>query len=318
MAKVSYVQLDSVPRELFFRGLKSGDRFVNSRIVKKELLMTRKRLKGLTQKTLLPQITELWYGLSSTERDDWSAAGAVMNTNGFRLFVRDTAYRLQHSISGLATPSLFHQYLVGNLHVESPASEIKIEQLHPRQYYVSRKISGTKGQYQQVLVTENFTLPLTISLNYKSDLSVVDDPNFAKFTATVWHSYQGNDLFSDVSISLDYSADWQYAEATFSAVIGQVIGYSLNLWVKGLRGDVFFDNIKAVHSGQNWLRDTYCQNIQQEFTKNFFQIPKHWDPVILPDGSEYKSIYPSDAGVSFCELESGSFILQESGFKLIL
>jgi hypothetical protein len=58
-----------------------------------------------------------------------------------------------------------------------------------------------------------------------------------------------------------------------------------------LRGDLYIDNVKAEHSGQNWVRDTYCEDILQGFTKAFYQIPKHWAAVILPEGSMYDSIY---------------------------
>lgn len=294
MAKVSYVQLDTVPSELYFRGLKPGDRFTNSRIVRNNLLLTRKHRKGITQKSLLPTVSSMWQMLSDEEKTAWADAGAQCGLNGWRLFVKDTTARIQNEISGLATPSLLHQAFVGNLHVESPANEIQIEQLHPQNYYVYRKIAGTKGQYQNVSVIEAFSLPLTISLNYKSDLSVFSSPNFARYIATIWHSYQGVDYLTDFVIDLDYSADWQHAELDVTNVIGQVVGYTLQLWIKGLRGDLFFDNIKSEHNGQNWVRDTFCNNIDQTFTKAFFQIPKHWVAVNLPDGTDFESVYPAD------------------------
>jgi len=54
---------------------------------------------------------------------------------------------------------------------------------------------------------------------------------------------------------------------------------------------LYFDNIIVEHTGQNWARDPFCNNVAQTFTRGFYQIPKHWAAVILPEGSWYDSIY---------------------------
>ncbi len=58
-----------------------------------------------------------------------------------------------------------------------------------------------------------------------------------------------------------------------------------------MRGDVWIDNISAVHSGQNWVRDTHCNNLRQAFTKQFYQVPSHWVAIDLPIGSFFISEY---------------------------
>jgi len=58
-----------------------------------------------------------------------------------------------------------------------------------------------------------------------------------------------------------------------------------------LQGDLYFDNIKAEHSGQNWVRDTFCNDINQAFTKAFFQVPKHWIADVIEEGANFESIY---------------------------
>ena len=36
----------------------------------------------------------------------------------------------------------------------------------------------------------------------------------------------------------------------------------------------------------------YCKNINEGFTRAFFQVPKHWVGVEIPEGASFESIYP--------------------------
>jgi hypothetical protein len=294
MAKTTYVDIPAGQEDNYYSGLNQNDRFLFGRIVRKDTLLSRKRVVGLTQRSLLPQIAVLWNALSDAERLAWKNAGAKCNLTGWRLFVQDQCIRIKNEIAGVATPSLFHQSWVGQIHIEAPADEIKIAQLHPRFYWVSRKVVGRKGMYEPVKVTEDVTLPLKIGLSYKSNLTEVSSPTFAKLYVSVWHSYQGENLYYEHAINLDYIHGWQTVEATLSYLSGYVVGYNLYIHLSGLTGDLFFDNVKAEHSVQNWARDPACVNIDTTFTRAFFQVPKHWVAITLPEGAEYDSIYPSD------------------------
>lgn len=293
MAKTTYVDILPGLEQAYFTGVQSSDRFVFSRIIKKTTLLSVKKKKGLTLRSLLPQVSETWQGLSEAQKTAWSSAGAQCDLNGYRLFVQDQSLRIKNEMSGTATPSTLHQSLVGNLHIEAPATELKITQIHPRFYWVSRKVTGKKGMYEPVLVTEDLALPVTISLNYKSNLTATGGGSFAKFYARFWHSYQGADQYTDLEISLDLIADWKNAETTLTTLLGYVIRYDLYIHLYNLQGDLYVDNIKVEHSGQNWARDPWCKDINQGFTRAFYQIPKHWAGVIVPDGAIYDSIYPT-------------------------
>jgi hypothetical protein len=313
MAIVSTVDIVSGLDEKYWSNLTPQDRFFLSRVRKKITLFSRKRKKGLTQKSLLPQVAEAWNLLSDAVKLDWKNAGAECNLNGYRLFVQDKCARIVNDLSGNATPSLLHQSWVGQLHIEDPASELKITQLHPKFYYVYKKVAGTKSQYSPVKIDESFALPLTISLNYKSELeSISGNPAilgvcilgdfflgdefgvgdaFVKFYADVWSLYQGQDITTRLEIDLDLVSDWKNAEAVLSSVIGQVVGYNLFIHLYNVRGELYIDNVHATHSAQNWARDPFCKDINQGFTRAFYQIPKHWAAVTAPDGTWYESIY---------------------------
>lgn len=291
MAKITYLDIDLPLQGLYFAGLKQADRFYTSRVVHNPTIFSKKRIKGLTQRSLLPQIAALWQAFSPAEKESWENAGVQTNMKGYRLFVKDQVLRIKNGFEGVATPSLLHQSLVGNLHIESPGDELKIIQLHPRSYWISKPVRGKKGMRELVEITEDFALPLKISLNYKSNLTSTGVGSFAKYYARVWHSYQGVDIYTDLEIPLDFISDWKNAEATISSLLGYVVGYNLNIHLYRLQGDLFFDNIKAEHSGQNWVRDPYCNDIEQSFTRAFFQVPKHWVADIIPTGADFNSIY---------------------------
>jgi hypothetical protein len=291
MTKVSYVDILPEFEEQFWASLRSGDRYVFSRLCKKQVFFSRKRKKGISARSLLPEIATAWNSLTAGEKEDWSLAAENSNLNGYRLFVQDKTARILNDFSGNATPDTLHQSWVGNLKIESPASELKIVQPHPSFYWISRKVGGKKGMFAPVLITENFSLPLKIGLNYSSNLTSTGAGSFAKFYARIWYSYQGVDLFEELTINLGLISDWQKVEATLTELTSYVVRYELYFHLFNVRGDLFFDNVVAEHSAQNWVRDPFCLDINQGFTRAFYQVPKNWAAVILPTGSMLDSVY---------------------------
>lgn len=291
MAKTSYIDIAPELDPLYFSGLQSGDRFTYARVGRKNTLISRKTKKGISQRSLLPEISISWATLSDAQKLLWSNAGAQCGLNGWRLFIQDYCARRVNDLVGLATPSLFHQSWVGNLNIVSPASEAQLIQAHPRNYYVQRKIIGTKSTYNPVLITENISLPLTISLNYSANLVSAGADPFAKFYAEIWYSYQGQNLSYILEIPLDLQTSWKFSTATVSSIQSIIVGYDLYFHLHDLRGDLYFDNVKATHSGQNWVRDPFCNDVNAGFTRNFYQVSKHWAAVIAGQGVLFESIY---------------------------
>jgi len=191
MAKTTFIELGPAEEELYFRSLQSSDRFFTSAIRVKSKILSRYKVKGLTQKSLLPQIAADWALKTDEQKEAWSDAGAQCNLNGWRLYVKDKCARIKNGLPGDSTPSLLHQVWAGQIHIEAPATGIKIVQLHPRSYYIYKKIYGTKSQYSPTLVTEDLAFPFTLGCNYKSDLEAAGDNPSAKIYARFWYRYQG-------------------------------------------------------------------------------------------------------------------------------
>jgi hypothetical protein len=291
MAKVKFISIPAGLEEFFNKSVQSSDRFVYSTVRMINPFTSRKKKSGLTQKSQLPLCSSLWENFDTTTQNLWKACGAITGLTGFRFFVQDKVLRLKNFIEGESTPSLLYQSSVGRLHVESPATGLLITQLHPLEYYVLRKKTGKATMYSAVKIVEEFVLPLNIYINYKTNLTAISGGYSARFYAIIYSSYQGRTIETPCDIDFDLVTDWKSASVGIGEVIGLVRGYALFLELDGVRGDVWFDCVQAVHSGQNWVRDRNCNNIKQAFTKQFFQVPANWVAIDLPAGSYYNSEY---------------------------
>jgi len=291
MAKVKFVSIPAGLEEFFNNAVQSSDRFVYSTVRMTNPFTSRRKKIALTQKSQLPLCSQIWKSLTQEVIDNWNTCGDLTGLTGFRFFVQDKVLRLKNFIEGESVPSLLYQSMVGRLHVESPATGLLITQLHPLEYYVLRKKTGKATMYDAVKIVEEFVLPLNININYKANLTAIEGGYSARFYAIIYSSYQGRTIETPCDIDFDLVTDWKSASVGIGEVIGLVRGYALFLELDGVRGDVCFDCVQAVHSGQNWVRDRNCNNIKQTFTKQFFQVPANWVAIDLPEGSYYNSEY---------------------------
>lgn len=291
MAKTSY-QL--IPPELslsYSKALTSGDRYTVPRVRRRVLYFSRDKLKGFRESSLIPSLSVEWQALTPSERTAWNNAGAVCSLSGFKLFLRDRALRLKNNLSGSGEPSLLHQLEVGLLRVEAPASHIRIAQLHPSWYYVRRKVRGSRDSFESVRVNESFGLPLNLAISYNADLVAAGPSPRARFFCVVFSHYQGRTIENTVEIPFTLGAGWTRAFASFSDAVGVARGYTAFIEIADARGDLLVDNIELEHSGQNWARDPFCNDIDQGFTGAFYQVPKHWVADDVPEGAFFGSVY---------------------------
>lgn len=291
MAKTSYQLVPPEIDQSYKRALQSGDRFQIPVVKRKSLFTSRNSKKGLSQKSLMPELAPVWAGFDSTTKTNWENAGVFDGLTGWKEFLKDTALRRANGGTGYATPQTDRQCNVGRMHVESPATGFTLEQLHPNNYYVQKKVRGTKSQYVPVLVTEHLFLPLTIGISYRADLTTLSGGGSARFFVEVYSHYQGRELTTKLEIPFNLDGNWHVEEETLTGAFGVVRGYTAFIQIENCHGDLYFDNVRIEHSGQNWCRDPHCNNIAQDFTKAFYQIPKTWGVDILPDGAFYRSFY---------------------------
>lgn len=293
MVTTTYLTIPPELEELYYKALQSGERFILPRIRPKTVIISRKRIAGLTRRSYLPTIAVLWHAFTDQQRADWKAASPYARPHGWASFVADQSKRIKFGIEGTATPNADHQDMVGKIQIVAPAEEIKIIQPHPSSYWVSRKVPGKKRMYEPVVVSEVLALPLKLTISYKSNLVSTGGGSFARFYASIRHLYQGQNLNHDEIIEIPLQTNWAKQDTTISALAGIVASYNLYIHLYKVTGELWIDLVKAEHSGSNWVRDPYCKKIEQDFTRGFYQVPKHWAPITLPTGSDYESIYPT-------------------------
>lgn len=291
MAKVTFLDIPAGFDFSYNKALRINDRFTFSSIRLNNTFLSRKRKKGITQKSLLPACSAMWATLDNDTKNDWISAGEVMGQTGFKLFVADYVLRLQNEMTGVSDPSLLYQTYVGKLTINSPATQLLLTQLHPLNYWVSAPVHGKKGMREPVLITENFDLPLELSISYKTDLTSVGASPRARFYAIVYSLYQGRTIENILSIDFDLESDWTSDTQTLTSVQGVLKGYALFLELNDVSGTLYIDNVKSIHSGLNWARDSVCKDIDQSFTKAFYQVPKHWVAVEISEGCFFGSVY---------------------------
>jgi len=291
MAKTSYIEIPSGYESIYKAVLQSGDRFTLPNVRVKTPFLSRKKIKGITEKSLLVSLGPVWQALDQGVKNAWNAAGVASKMSGFKLFVQDTSYRKRLAIPGYADPNINYQSLVGHIEIVGPATGLQIEQPHPLTYYVMHKVTGTRSQYIPVAVTESFGFPLEIGISWKTALTSLGSGSGARFFAVVYSSYQGKTLETILQIPFGLTDDWQKTTATLSTVFGLVQGYSVFIEVVNCTGDLYFDDVIIEHSGQNWARDPNCNAIASSFTGAYQQVARHWAATNATDGAGFRSEY---------------------------
>jgi len=293
MVKTSYLDIPPELEEKYYSGLQSMDRFIIPRIKVKTSLLSKKRLE-ITARSYLSQYVALWNNFTDEQKANWKSVDPHSQKHGFRTFTADQAQRIKLELGGVATPNQYHQNMIGRILIQSPADELKITQSHPSSYWISQKVEGKDNMYQPVEISESFSLPLKITIGYKSDLISTNGGSFAYFYAVIRHLYQGENLSYNLIIDIPLQSHWYKEEITISELIGEAISYDLYIHLYKVTGTLFIDNVKAEHSGSNWAIDTFCNKIEQNFSRGFYQISQPWTPITLPTGASYKSIYAGD------------------------
>jgi len=292
MARTQTIETPDELKNVQRGALEQRDRFFLGAIQGHKRFPSKSKKKVLREQSLFGFLATFWRELSTVEKAAWKQAAAFSNLTNWQLFISDNAARLRHDLPLDVPPSDLWQVRAGQILIEAPATGITLKQEHPQTYFVVQKVSGTSWKRELVELNEVFGLPLELEIRYKASLTAEGSGQVARYMARVWTSYQGKDIFSDHAIDFTASIGWTKATLTISGLRGIVIGYTLYLEIVAYRGELLFDNIRAVHGGTNWARDPRCDAIDEEFTKAFAAVPPFWIPLVLPSGSTFVSQYP--------------------------
>lgn len=280
MAKVSTVTLNLGDVDKYYSSVRIADRFSFARVVKKKVFLSRDQITSIAGRSLLNQISEIWATYGAPLKESWRLVSQKLRKNGWQEFVKDQSIRIKANLVGEAAPNEMHQAWLGGVIMLSGAGEYYLLQQHPTTYTVRKKITGTKSMYEPVQITENVSLPLTLSLSYKSNLLADGASPTVWVGAIVRSHYQGRDIDTPIIFDLSLVSGWQVVTQTLTNVIGLVRGYDLFIYCADVAGELYLDNYYSEHSGQNWTRDPGFDKMEQGKSTKFFEVAKNWDIII--------------------------------------
>lgn len=325
MARVSTQEVPDELRPLFQKSVEQRDRYILGVAQGHKRLPSDRQRKELKRSANInsPQVgrgsmfkffSPMWRALTTEEKEVWRNAGSYSGISGWQLFISDNAARARASLEFGIPPDELWQVRAGRIAITDPEGVVLLSQSHPLNYVVTQKVRRMPWKEEVVAVQENFGLPLQIQIRYKSNLTPSDASfsqfgsdfygdsfyggegggggQVARFFARVVTSYQGVDRVRDLVIDFDPSTDWELLTATLSTTYGYIISYTLFLEIRGYTGEILFDNIRAIHSGQNWARDPRCDNVSRQFTKGFAQVLPFWETLEFGPGASFASYYP--------------------------
>jgi hypothetical protein len=303
MAKTVTMQTPEELKPLQRKSIQQRDRFFYGVVQSQRRLLSRRQRALLTRPaitnspmagrgSLFKKFSPMWRALSSGAKIMYKDAGVPSFLTNWQLYISDNAARLRNSLPLEQPVSELWQVRTGRVVINSGLDPFVIKQEHPRDYTVTRKIRGTPWKEELINIREYFELPITLQIRYKTNLTPVGSEQVARYFARIWTSYQGQDIYYDSVINFDPSTDWEYAEVTFSNVRGIIVGYTLYIQILGYTGELLFDNLRCIHSGQNWVRDPRCDNVTRTFTGGFATVKPFWEVVERPENTFFGTVYP--------------------------
>ena len=233
-------------------------------IGKNPCFMTSSRYYSLREISYLFTVSKSWSEFSAPQKQSWLDAGNVPGMNGYNLFVQDQAYRIKNLLGSFATPSLFHQYLVGHINLAGSATAAIIRQ--------------TKNQKP--------TFPLAFQLSRKSNLTSAGGNPYAKLILKINRYYGGQNITDENVISIPLVSGWTTQSLSVPLPLGVPANWQLSLELNDVSGDLWFDNVWVTYNGVLNNTDPDCDEVNLS-----------WEQVSVPTGALVESVYPVGAAL---------------------
>lgn len=248
--------------ELYEKNLTTRPGWWGVKVDKKYEIFRTRNFGDLIAQSVFPTIAEWWNGMTQTMRDRWSWAGSYSAQSGWDLFAQDTAYRIANGISGLGEPNGYHQFKVGQLKIDSPASAIEIKLNLPR-------LSANVSDFE---------------FNFKNKLVSVGAGSYARVIYNFHIQYDEEDYWDYFSWDLyDYGV-WDWISDIFDVYGADVSESYLTIKIYNMRGNLYFDGIRILCNDVNIANDWQCNRIEGA-----------WLPVNVPAGASFQSVYSRNA-----------------------
>ena len=300
---------------IYNKTLRMYDISVFCNVGKNPRFFPRDKKYTLREITYLFNIAYIWAAFSQEVKDAWKAAAEVIGQHGYNLFVQDKSYRIKNGIGGNAEPSLYHQYLVGHVNLQSPASSALIAQYNtkrvnfPASFEICRKTNLVDAGVN--LTTESISELMNLGLEsgdghldteagediladgvfttYEYNLTteagevlLAEGYGTAKLKFT-WTRYtHGQNIESVETINFPLVSSWTKETKNITQYSGIRGKWRIELELEGVTGDLWFDNFIVTYSGEIKTNDPYCEDVVKWY--------KNVNPT---SGLTFETIYPT-------------------------
>ena len=265
---MSRVTLHSVPAEyseLFYKNVVFNPQYFGDRVDKKNVEMRIRNFKKIVSGSALIGLKGLWEAQTTEVQAGWFDAASWALMDGWQLFKLDTMYRIYNGIKGTAMPSLYHQFMIGDLYIPPTVNDCIIRQT----------FAGLPN------------VAIDWALNMKAALTSHGAGSYATLTFKVHSGYWNDDInnWDEVSDEYDLASftDWGYINNGYDdgLIAGNYI--TVEIAVHNMHGHVYLDG------GSMWYNDTEFFNDPQ-----FDDCANAWQKITFPAGCTFGSIYPPD------------------------
>lgn len=246
---------------IYNRTLRKYDISVMCNVGKNTIWFPRKKFVQLKEITYLFQIAYAWSAKTEDQKAEWNYAANVIGQHNYNLYVQDKSYRIKNGIAGDATPSLYHQYLVGHISIAEPAN------------------ACTLAQYN----THRIIFPCSFETCIKTALVASGDNPSVKLKLIWTRYYMGANIEETETINIPLITDWDKVKKYVESKKGVKGRWRILLEAIDVRGDIWFDNFIVQYGGQVRTNDAYCLDVVK------------WYRVENPaEGITLSTVYPPD------------------------
>lgn len=255
---------------------------------------TRRTKERLRAQSPLKTAGVIWAGLTDLQRNDWSTVAQAYALTGWQLFVqRGTeqqlrgptelgAYSYAAAYYGYGSdeennnPGEFANYKAGHFQILSNPGEIILQQNHPQNYNIRRRIPQSLQVFETVSVEEQLLLPLTIGVSYRTMMEEAGASPNIEFYARIEYDDGGSSAYDEQGFTLELEHGWTRETLIITSAPGDILGYSLCFRFTDVIGDIAFDNIESTHTATNWAIDPFCNDVAPVYLPQWGDINHTW------------------------------------------
>lgn len=256
--------------------------------------VSRRVKKRLREQSPLRLASVIWQNLEQSQRDDWQTVASGYGLSGWQLFVQRGTEQQQRgpvelggysyawayygfgSVEEDNNPDYIALYLAGRLDIAAPADEVIITQQHDEFYNIRRIIPQSKRVFETVEIEEKLNLPLEIATSWRTDLVASGGSPSVEFYATIEYDNDGITDYYKQGFALGLQDGWQRNSVVLTPTLGTIYGYSLSFALTDCIGTLWFDNVRAEHTGTNWALDPHCYNVNPPIVRQHGDIAQPW------------------------------------------